>query len=130
MGGEAHIDEEKAIHLSMHTCVHVFIVGGARHGDVTYHKHCFCCTNCHTTLAGKQFAVIDDVKNVCIDCYNRAFAKVCKSCGLQIEASLSYVSYSDFHWHETCFKCVSCDKSLVGEGFLHREGVVYCSECY
>eukprot|EP00118_Oscarella_pearsei_P004290 m.18108 g.18108 ORF g.18108 m.18108 type:complete len:616 (+) comp27598_c0_seq1:2309-4156(+) len=104
--------------------------GGAKHGKLTYHKHCFCCMKCNCTLAGKQFAVVDDDKKVCIDCYNDVFAKKCQSCSQQIEASRAYVSFGDFSWHESCFKCVKCEKSLVGEGFLQREGIIYCSECY
>lgn len=34
------------------------------------------------------------------------------------------------HWHLDCFKCVECNSSLIGKGFISDgERDIYCSDC-
>lgn len=47
--------------------------------------------------------------------------------------SLEYLqdlSYKDRHWHEQCFKCVKCSRSLVEKAFAAKEDLLLCTECY
>lgn len=40
------------------------------------------------------------------------------------------LSYKDKHWHEFCFKCSQCEKSLVDQPFAPKNEKIFCSDCY
>lgn len=40
------------------------------------------------------------------------------------------LSYKDRHWHEFCFKCCECQKSLVDQPFAPKNDNIYCSDCH
>lgn len=40
------------------------------------------------------------------------------------------MSYKDRHWHEFCFKCCECQKSLVDQPFAPKNDNIYCSDCH
>lgn len=40
------------------------------------------------------------------------------------------LSYKDRHWHEECFKCFQCKRSLVDKPFSTKDEQLLCTECY
>lgn len=40
------------------------------------------------------------------------------------------LSYKDRHWHEQCFKCAKCSRSLVEKAFAVKDDLLLCTECY
>lgn len=52
-----------------------------------------------------------------------------KSCKLSFDA-LQDLSYKDRHWHEQCFKCAKCSRSLADKAFAARDDLLLCTECY
>jgi len=40
------------------------------------------------------------------------------------------MSYKDRHWHEKCFKCAKCSRSLVEKAFAAKDDLLLCTECY
>lgn len=43
---------------------------------------------------------------------------------------LQDLSYKDRHWHEDCFKCFQCKRSLVDKPFSTKDEQLLCTECY
>ena len=48
-----------------------------------WHRECFTCTNCNTSLAGQRFTSRDE-KPYCADCFGELFAKRCTACSRPI----------------------------------------------
>lgn len=38
--------------------------------------------------------------------------------------------YEDRHYHEHCFRCFRCDRSLADEPFTNQENALLCNDCY
>uniref|UniRef100_A0A915N6Z8 LIM zinc-binding domain-containing protein n=1 Tax=Meloidogyne javanica TaxID=6303 RepID=A0A915N6Z8_MELJA len=60
-------------------CKKVISTGGVTYKNEPWHRECFCCTNCNTSLAGQRFTSKDE-KPYCADCYGELFAKRCSAC--------------------------------------------------
>lgn len=43
---------------------------------------------------------------------------------------LQDLSHKDRHWHEQCFKCAKCSRSLVDKAFAAKDELLLCTECY
>lgn len=43
---------------------------------------------------------------------------------------LKDLSYKDRHWHEDCFNCFQCKRSLVDKPFSTKDEQLLCTECY
>ena len=43
---------------------------------------------------------------------------------------LQDLSYKDKHWHENCFKCSSCQSSLVDKPFASKNEKLFCADCH
>ena len=65
----------------------------------------------------------------CCVCFERMFAEYCDTCGEHIGVDQGQMTHEGQHWHanEHCFKCHTCQKSLLGQPFLPKHGVIYCS---
>jgi len=57
--------------------------GGVTYKNDPWHRECFTCTNCDTSLAGQRFTSRDD-KPYCAECFGELFAKRCTSCSKPI----------------------------------------------
>lgn len=57
----------------------VITTGGVTYKNEPWHRECFCCANCNTSLAGQRFTSKDD-KPYCANCYGELFAKRCNAC--------------------------------------------------
>lgn len=40
------------------------------------------------------------------------------------------LSYKDRHWHDDCFHCFRCHRSLVDKPFSTKDEQLLCTECY
>lgn len=67
--------------------------GGVTYKNEPWHRECFTCTNCSTSLAGQRFTSRDD-KPYCAECFGELFAKRCTSCSKPITGK--YNSHMDF----------------------------------
>lgn len=43
---------------------------------------------------------------------------------------LQDLSYKDRHWHDDCFHCFQCKRSLVDKPFSTKDEQLLCTECY
>ncbi|XP_066991318.2 uncharacterized protein Lmpt isoform X1 [Anabrus simplex] len=111
-------------------CNKIITSGGVTYKNEPWHRECFTCTNCNTSLAGQRFTSRDE-KPYCADCFGELFAKRCTSCSKPITGigGTRFISFEDRHWHNDCFICASCKTSLVGRGFITDADDIICPEC-
>lgn len=90
-------------------------------------KH-FSCFECDTQLGGQRY-IMREGRPFCCVCFERMFAEFCDTCGEHIGVDQGQMTHEGQHWHATehCFKCHTCQKSLLGQPFLPKHGVIYCS---
>lgn len=90
-------------------------------------KH-FCCFECDRQLGGQRY-IMKEGRPYCCVCFERMFAEYCDTCGEHIGVDQGQMTHEGQHWHATerCFKCHTCQKSLLGQPFLPKHGVIYCS---
>uniref|UniRef100_A0A8C1ZNH2 Four and a half LIM domains protein 2-like n=1 Tax=Cyprinus carpio TaxID=7962 RepID=A0A8C1ZNH2_CYPCA len=89
----------------------------------------FDCHYCKDTLLGKKYILKEDTQ-YCTKCYENLFANCCEVCSLPIGCNSKDLSYKDRHWHENCFKCGKCSRSLVDKAFSAKDDLMLCTECY
>ncbi|CAB0009130.1 unnamed protein product [Nesidiocoris tenuis] len=111
-------------------CNKIITSGGVTYKNEPWHRECFTCTNCNTSLAGQRFTSRDE-KPYCADCFGELFAKRCTSCCKPITGigGTRFISFEDRHWHNDCFICAACKTSLVGRGFITDAEDILCTEC-
>ncbi|XP_043215188.1 prickle planar cell polarity protein 3-like isoform X2 [Amphibalanus amphitrite] len=111
-------------------CDKIITTGGVTYKQQPWHRECFTCTNCNTSLAGQRFTSRDE-KPYCADCFGELFAKRCTACSKPITGigGTRFISFEDRHWHNDCFICASCSNSLVGKGFITDGSDILCPEC-
>jgi hypothetical protein len=61
--------------------------GGVTYKNEPWHRECFTCTHCNTSLAGQRFTSRDE-KPYCADCFGELFAKRCTACSKPITGLL------------------------------------------
>ncbi|XP_054164060.1 four and a half LIM domains protein 2-like isoform X3 [Oppia nitens] len=94
-----------------------------------WHTNHFCCWKCDLTLSGQRY-VIREGHPFCIKCYEQSHANVCEECTKPIGIDSKDLCYNEKHWHEACFVCRKCKKSLVDDRFGTKNDAVYCGDCY
>ncbi|XP_052738681.1 prickle planar cell polarity protein 3-A isoform X2 [Bicyclus anynana] len=111
-------------------CNKIITQGGVTYKNEPWHRECFTCTHCNSSLAGQRFTSRDD-KAYCAECYGELFAKRCTSCTKPITGigGTRFISFEDRHWHNDCFICAHCKNSLVGKGFIVVEQDIVCPDC-
>ncbi|KAK7865785.1 hypothetical protein R5R35_002104 [Gryllus longicercus] len=111
-------------------CNKIITSGGVTYKNEPWHRECFTCTNCNTSLAGQRFTSRDE-KPYCAECFGELFAKRCTSCSKPITGigGTRFISFEDRHWHNDCFICAMCKTSLVGRGFITDADDIICPEC-
>ena len=93
-------------------------------------KH-FCCFECDRQLGGQRY-IMREGRPYCCQCFETMYAEYCDTCGEHIRVDQGQMTHEGQHWHATdvCFRCNTCHKSLLGQPFLPKHGVIYCStEC-
>ncbi|XP_015605899.1 paxillin-B isoform X2 [Cephus cinctus] len=111
-------------------CNKIITSGGVTYKNEPWHRDCFTCSNCSTSLAGQRFTSRDE-KPYCADCFGELFAKRCTACTKPITGigGTRFISFEDRHWHNDCFICAGCRTSLVGRGFITDGDDIICPEC-
>nr|XP_020494365.1 four and a half LIM domains protein 2-like isoform X2 [Labrus bergylta] len=89
----------------------------------------FDCHYCKESLLGKKYIMKEDTQ-YCTKCYENLFANCCEGCSLAIGCNSKDLSYKDHHWHDQCFKCAKCSRSLVEKAFAAKDDLLLCTECY
>ncbi|XP_045764707.1 testin isoform X2 [Maniola jurtina] len=111
-------------------CNKIITQGGVTYKNEPWHRECFTCTHCNTSLAGQRFTSRDE-KPYCAECFGELFAKRCTSCSKPITGigGTRFISFEDRHWHNDCFICAHCKHSLVGKGFIVVAQDIVCPDC-
>ncbi|XP_007484405.1 four and a half LIM domains protein 5 isoform X2 [Monodelphis domestica] len=89
----------------------------------------FECKHCMELLFGKKF-ILQDAEAYCIPCYEQLFSNNCEECKRPIACDSKDLAYKDRHWHEDCFKCGKCNRSLVEKPFAAKDEILLCTDCY
>ncbi|XP_019738779.1 four and a half LIM domains protein 3-like [Hippocampus comes] len=89
----------------------------------------FDCKNCHESLYGRKYIQVEDNPH-CIPCYDHLYANTCQECKEIITHNSKELFYNDRYYHEHCFRCVRCTRSLADEPFTSQDDALVCSECY
>lgn len=63
-------------------------------------------------------------------CYESLYSNTCEECKKPIACDNKDLSYKDRHWHEACFNCFQCKRSLVDKPFTAKDEQLLCTECY
>ncbi|NXC20187.1 FHL3 protein, partial [Corythaeola cristata] len=100
--------------------------GGPQTGTMT---ECFDCDNCKESLYGRKYIQMDNGP-YCIPCYDAHFANTCDECKELIGHDCRELYYEDRHYHEHCFRCFRCDRSLADEPFTCQGEELLCNDCY
>ncbi|XP_039261106.1 four and a half LIM domains protein 2-like [Styela clava] len=97
--------------------------------DQHYHELCFTCSVCDNPLADTSFTNRDG-KFVCVSCYDDKFAPKCHECGKKFKAGTRRMEYGGLQYHEACFRCATCGRSIGTKSFVKRDGGVHCENCF
>ncbi|XP_027641781.1 four and a half LIM domains protein 5 [Falco peregrinus] len=87
------------------------------------------CHYCLQSLRGRKYALREE-NAYCVTCYDSLFANPCEECKQPIECDSKDLAYKGRHWHEGCFRCARCSRSLVEKPFAAKDEVLLCTECY
>ncbi|XP_055882314.1 prickle planar cell polarity protein 3-like isoform X3 [Biomphalaria glabrata] len=94
----------------------------------SWHMKHFCCLECDRQLGGQRY-IMRDGRPYCCSCFENLFSEYCDTCGEHIGVDQGMMTHDGQHWHasEMCFRCHTCQTSLLGRPFLPKHGVIYCS---
>ncbi|XP_064605084.1 prickle-like protein 1-B [Liolophura sinensis] len=94
----------------------------------SWHMKHFCCFECDRQLGGQRY-IMKEGRPYCCQCFEVMFSEFCDTCGDHVGVDQGQMTHDGQHWHATdqCFKCHTCQKSLLGQPFLPKHGVIYCS---
>lgn len=109
----------------------------------SYHKPCFCCSNCDTKLMADdnetkiEFFVGPSDQPLCIDCFGKLMCKDCITCKRKILPGQKSLVFKNQVYHDQCFCCDNCHTKLsAGENQPKIEFLVgsneqpLCIDCY
>ncbi|CAI9738390.1 planar cell polarity 3-A-like isoform X2 [Octopus vulgaris] len=97
--------------------------------EQNFHKDHLACKHCDKKLIACRY-ILKDENPYCIPCYQELFAHNCYVCRKPVGPDYKDLSYKDKHWHEFCFKCGECQKSLVNQPFAYKDDAIFCSDCH
>ncbi|GCB78868.1 hypothetical protein scyTo_0020153 [Scyliorhinus torazame] len=89
----------------------------------------FDCHYCKESLLGKKY-ILRDNNQYCVKCYENLYSNMCEDCKAPIGSDSKDLSYKDLHWHEKCFNCAKCTRSLAEKPFAVKDENLLCTECY
>uniref|UniRef100_A0A8B9KD02 Four and a half LIM domains 2b n=1 Tax=Astyanax mexicanus TaxID=7994 RepID=A0A8B9KD02_ASTMX len=87
------------------------------------------CHYCKESLFGKKY-VLREENPYCVKCYKSLYSNTCEECKKPICCNSRDLSYKDRHWHDDCFHCFKCNRSLVDKPFSTKNEELLCTECY
>ncbi|XP_059909389.1 four and a half LIM domains protein 3 [Gadus macrocephalus] len=89
----------------------------------------FDCAHCKESLYGRKY-IQSEERPHCIPCYDSLFSNTCDECKELIAHDARELFYEDRHYHEHCFRCFRCERSLADEPFTSQEEALLCNDCY
>uniref|UniRef100_A0A8D1CPW9 Four and a half LIM domains protein 3 n=2 Tax=Sus scrofa TaxID=9823 RepID=A0A8D1CPW9_PIG len=89
----------------------------------------FDCAKCSESLYGRKYIQTDNGP-YCVPCYDNTFANTCAECQQLIGHDSRELFYEDRHFHEGCFRCCRCQRSLADEPFTCQDSELLCNDCY
>ncbi|GFS19061.1 prickle-like protein 2 [Elysia marginata] len=94
----------------------------------SWHMKHFCCLECDRQLGGQRY-IMREGRPYCCGCFQRLYSEYCDTCGESIGVDQGQMSHEGQHWHAhpTCFRCHTCQTSLLGRPFLPKHGLIFCS---
>ncbi|XP_017205699.3 four and a half LIM domains protein 3 isoform X1 [Oryctolagus cuniculus] len=96
---------------------------------VTTMSEAFDCAKCSESLYGRKY-IQTDSGPYCVPCYDNTFANTCAECQQLIGHDSRELFYEDRHFHEGCFRCGRCQRSLADEPFTCQDSELLCNDCY
>ena len=92
-----------------------------------FHEECFVCKRCQESLYDrKHYLAEGDV--LCDKCI-QPVAQCC-ACKEGILPIVNFLTHESRAWHSECFCCISCRRSLIGQGFHDYDGNLMCEDCF
>jgi len=131
------VDVEKSKYC--HLCMNGYKNGDKKVGVTGeyFHEWCFCCSECNEQIGEKTF-VRKDEHQLCNDCFNTKFAKICDNCDVIIKGPI--LSLDDRFFHANCFLCYHCkdhlgvheegEEEARGVQFYKQDDEPYCLGCW
>jgi len=117
-----------------------------------YHTECFLCSTCNKTILGEyltcngvffhpeclnccecKLSLIDQTLMCTAEhklyCAKDAPRDLCAGCSKRCESG-RVLQVDERTWHEACFVCVECRKSLAGQHYVTHDNNYYCKADY
>ncbi|KAJ3052188.1 hypothetical protein HK097_006740 [Rhizophlyctis rosea] len=94
-----------------------------------YHVECKRCDRCQTPLASKPYFTIGD-ETFCTS--HQATMLTCSACNKLITSTnrITHMPSSGRYFHPDCFKCIGCERTLLGSAYYDWCGKPKCEGCY
>ncbi|XP_055500082.1 four and a half LIM domains protein 1a [Leucoraja erinacea] len=86
------------------------------------------CQHCQQPLHGQRF-VERDGRPCCTRCYEKIVANSCADCKKPIGCGSKELHHDGKYWHEACFRCYHCSRSLANDSFSIKNERIICSKC-
>src|ERR1700722_19317820 len=101
-----------------------------------YHEKCFKCFNCQISLKNKM--VYTDKTNeeffcsICIKNQKKKnkISNRCFRCHQKFLSNTNYTQFNGKYYHELCFTCSSCNKSITNKNFHPNKNRLLCEMCH
>ncbi|XP_041051394.1 four and a half LIM domains protein 1a isoform X1 [Carcharodon carcharias] len=88
----------------------------------------FDCHYCKESLQGKKYVQKDD-QHCCIKCFEKFIANTCSECKKPIGCDSKELHHGGKYWHENCFRCYHCSRSLANDSFSLKNDRITCNKC-
>jgi paxillin len=92
-----------------------------------WHVDCFVCNNCCQPFQGGRFFENNGMP-YCQGCFEKTFMTRCAGCSQNVSGRI--INAMAQQWHQECFVCSYCRRSLVGLPFYEKEGKPFCEAHY
>lgn len=92
----------------------------------TWHPDHFTCAHCKKPIKDPSFRV-QNGKPYCDADYIQLYGKTCFACGQVIQNTI--LTALNKTYHQECFKCTKCHKSIALKEFTEKNGNPFCMAC-
>uniref|UniRef100_A0A1B6D845 LIM zinc-binding domain-containing protein n=1 Tax=Clastoptera arizonana TaxID=38151 RepID=A0A1B6D845_9HEMI len=95
-------------------------------GNKTWHKEHFVCSSCNQPLSNKSFYQ-ENEQPLCQNCYEHLICPKCSECNHPITDTA--IIAMGMKYHQTCFRCKKCKKTISNCTFEMVNKQRICSNC-
>jgi len=101
-----------------------------------YHEKCFKCFDCQISLKNEMaYTNNTNQEFFCSTCNkkrnkNTKITKRCFRCRKNFLPDTHYTEFNGKYYHELCFTCSSCNKSMVNKKIYPNNNQLLCEMCY